>query len=112
MRSLLGLSPPPALLGPRPNLSPDPATERADCDARRAERKPGSTGRAPQIGMRGVPSRRRRRAPQRAYPLVRERGAEETTPGSAASAPEMPARAGGFGLRAATSTRGRAPVGA
>jgi len=43
-------------------------------------------------------------ARERIRRCVTER-AQETTPGSAASAPEMPARAGRFGLEAATSTR-------
>src|SRR6266571_8262997 len=51
--------------------------------------KPGSSGWATQFGMRGGTSARRRRAPERAHPLMRKRGAQEPTPRSAASAPEM-----------------------
>jgi hypothetical protein len=79
--------------------------------------RPGSTDRTTQIGMRGVPSRSpdlpvgRSRSGcgacraeggdehvrERIRRCVTER-AQETTPGSAASAPEMPARSGGSGL--------------
>ncbi len=60
--------------------------------------EPGSTGRSQQIGMRDETRRRRRRAPERAHPSMRERGAQEPTHVSAVSAPEMQVRSGGFRL--------------
>src|SRR2546425_4151979 len=74
--------------------------------------KPGSTDRTKQMGMRArLAQGGDEHARERTRRCVTER-AQETTPGSAASEPEMLARAGGFGLQAVTRTRRRAPVGA
>src|SRR5207245_8352861 len=79
-------------------------TDEADWDARRDERSPDLP-----VGRRssGCGACRAEggdeHGRERTRRCVTDR-AQETTPGSAASAPEMLARAGGFGLQAATST--------
>jgi hypothetical protein len=100
-------------------------TRRYVSEARRSRRpEPGAAGRTKQIGMRGAPSRRRRRAREGAHPSMRDRAragddarigrirAQDASlfrrpRAQAASAPKMRVCSGGLGLRPHPRARGK-----